>query len=139
MTIRRFVFPLSIALLVSGCNSADMADNGSGTKSSHGRYVGIGVVPTSSLWTQLDLTKPDKVDPAAATLGDDEHVIIVVDTRTGEVRQCGDMSGICTSMDPWAQKHDVSRKQPVKLLKHASDLVREAEARHKAQAEKAQR
>jgi hypothetical protein len=68
-------------------------------------------------------------DPAAAKLEDDEHIIVVMDSHTGEVRQCGDHSGYCVAMNPWAG--DGSRMRlPVKLTKHAADL--DAEARDAA-------
>ena len=88
----RFLLPLVSTALLASCDQPQAASN-DGFTHGNGRYVGIGVYPTNELWTQINLPKPDKVDPAAATLGDDKQIIVVVDTRTGEVRQCGDMSG----------------------------------------------
>jgi len=62
-------------------------------------------------------------DPAAATIADDEHVIVVVDSRTGEVRQCGDHSGYCVRFDPWQERG--APVAPVRLSKHAADLATE--------------
>ena len=134
----RFLLPLVSTALLAGCSQPQAASN-DGFAHGNGRYVGIGVYPTNELWTQINLPKPDKVDPAAATLGDDKQIIVVVDTRTGEVRQCGDMSGLCTQMNPWEQRPDVSQQQPVKLKKHAADLAREANEEVETQAGKAAR
>ena len=66
-------------------------------------------------------------DAAAANLGDDDHVIVVVDSRTGEIRQCGNYSGHCIGMNPWAGPLGQGQAAPVPLTKHAADLAREAE------------
>jgi hypothetical protein len=72
-----------------------------------------------------------KADPAAARLEDDEHIIVVVDSHTGEVRQCGDHSGYCVAMNPWTRTGPQTTL-PVKLEKHASDLAAEDQASAKA-------
>ena len=70
---------------------------------------------------------PAPTDPALATIQDDEHVVVVLDSHTGEVRQCGDHSGYCISVNPWPG--DRSRSLlPVKLGKHAADLYAEDRA-----------
>lgn len=69
----------------------------------------------------------DPSDAAAAKLEDDKHIIVVVDSHTGEVRQCGDFSGVCVAMNPWAREGSRSAT-PVKLKKHAADLAAEDEA-----------
>jgi hypothetical protein len=66
-------------------------------------------------------------DPALAKLQDDEHVIVVMDSHTGEVRQCGDHSGHCVSMNPWTSEGGQA-SLPVKLGKHAADLDAENNA-----------
>ncbi|TRW17060.1 hypothetical protein [Glacieibacterium frigidum] len=113
----------AVALLVAGCN--DKA--GVATADGHGRYLGLGTFAAGQLWSQMKVAPP--ADPDAATIGDDENVIVVVDSRTGEVRQCGDYSGYCVRSNPWA-KSDVPAA-PVALAKHAADLAREAEAKAK--------
>jgi hypothetical protein len=129
MMTMRLLVPLTAALLVAGCDKAADDDAGHSPNRSHGRYAGIGVVSKNALWNQLVQPKADQVDPAAATLDDDEHVMVVVDTNTGEIRQCGDVSGFCTSMNPW----ELGKQQPVKLVKHAIDLAREAEEEAKGE------
>jgi len=67
-------------------------------------------------------------DPAAATIADDEHVIVVIDSHTGEVRQCGDHSGYCVAMNPWNGAGSGVPALPAKLVKHAADLAAEDRA-----------
>ena len=90
-----------------------------------GRYAGVGIYTPGEMWAQLARSAA-RSDPAVARLEDDEQVIVVVDTRTGEVRQCGNLSGHCLAMDPWSASASV-QAAPAPLLKHAQDLAREAE------------
>lgn len=82
-----------------------------------GRFTGVGVFDAGRLWVQ----QPDPAgsEPAAARLADDEHVIVTLDTRTGEVRECGDHSGRCVAIDPWSA---TPIRAPVPLAKHMTDL-----------------
>jgi hypothetical protein len=64
-------------------------------------------------------------DATTAKIADDEHVIVVLDSHTGEVRQCGDHSGYCVATNPWTTSQATL---PVRLSKHASDLAADAEA-----------
>ncbi len=53
--------------------------------------------------------------------------IVVIDSHTGEVRQCGDYSGFCVTMNPWTGQG--SRVEaPVKLKNHAADVQAEDQA-----------
>lgn len=114
---------LAIGCLLSGCGR-EGAMSGPGPKS-EGRYAGIGTFDAGRLWEQMaSATAP--TDPAMAKLEDDEHVIVVIDSHTGEVRQCGDHSGFCVTMDPWAAQGSRSAA-PVKLKKHAADLDAEVQ------------
>jgi hypothetical protein len=105
--------------ILTGCDRHDAA-SGAGPKSP-GRYAGIGIFQPGRLWQQTAGVPPSK-DPAAATLNDDEHVIVVIDSHTGEVRQCGDHSGFCVAMNPWTGA-GAPATAPVKLAKHEADLV----------------
>lgn len=91
-----------------------------------GRYAGIGTFDAGRLWAQTT-GAPSAPDPASARLDDDEHIIVVIDTHTGEVRQCGDHSGFCVTMNPWAAE-GARVLLPAKLGKHGSDLDAEAAA-----------
>ena len=107
-----------------GCDQSPAA-SAPGPKSP-GRYAGIGTFPAGRLWEQM-AEAPAQSDAAAARLEDDEHIIVTVDSHTGEVRQCGNQSGFCVAMNPWSGEG--SRTQlPAKLKKHASDLAAEDEA-----------
>jgi hypothetical protein len=100
------------------------------------RYFGVGMYMPGELWKQLaGATAP--VDPAAADLDDDDEVFVLLDSRTGELRQCGNLSGHCIGMNPWANPLDPASAGPAKLLKHARQLREEAEARAEAEAKKA--
>lgn len=83
----------------------------------HGRYQGIGIAQPGARWSKIK-DAPKSPSDAAATLRDDDYVVFVTDSRTGEVRECGDRSGFCTSILPWG--HDVPRP-PIALTEHASD------------------
>lgn len=112
-------------LVLAGCNKAEDAISGSAPKGT-GRYSGIGTFAAGSLWKEMaEAASP--ADPATAKLQDDEHVIVVIDSHTGEIRQCGDYSGFCVAMNPWtAQSARIAA--PIKLKKHASDLAAEDQA-----------
>lgn len=113
---------LAIGCLLSGCDQQG-AVSGAEPKS-QGRYAGIGTYDAGRLWGQMaGIEAPS--DAAAAKLEDDEHIIVVVDSHTGEVRQCGDYSGVCVVMNPWAGQ---GLRNPVKLKKHAADLAAEEQA-----------
>ena len=86
----------------------------------HGRYAGIGVFDPGELWARMAVMVPDRA--AAATLDDDEHIIVVVDSFTGEVRECGDHSGYCIAMNPWAKAASAAQRLPVDLTKHEAEL-----------------
>jgi hypothetical protein len=112
---------LIIGTILSGCGER-AAMSGPGAKS-QGRYAGIGTYPTGRLWQQAaEAAEPS--DAAMAKLEDDENVIVVIDSHTGEVRQCGDHSGFCVTMNPWAAQ-GARTGAPVKLKKHAADLEAE--------------
>jgi hypothetical protein len=101
------------AVSLAGCNSG--ADSSYGPHRG-GRYQGVGIYTPGALWqAQAGAGRP--ADAAAATLADDEHVIVVVDSQTGEMRQCGDLSGRCIASNPWT-----GPPAPVRLTAHVGDL-----------------
>lgn len=110
--------------LVAACDRGE-ALSAPATKSP-GRYAGIGVFDVGRLWGQR-ADAPPPGDPATARLEDDEHVIVVIDSHTGEVRQCGDHSGFCVTMNPWSRGGGRGAL-PGKLKKHAADLAAEEQA-----------
>jgi hypothetical protein len=110
---------LLVGCALAGCGQQTSV-SGPGPSKSPGRYSGIGTYPTGRLWQQA-AEAADPSDAAIAKLGDDENVIVVIDSHTGEVRQCGDHSGFCVTMNPWAAQGGRT-SAPVKLHKHAADL-----------------
>ena len=57
-------------------------------------------------------------DASAAKLVDDEAIIVVTDSATGEIRACGDLSGYCVGMNPWRTALTKEQSSPVKLTAH---------------------
>jgi hypothetical protein len=91
----------------------------------HGRYVGIGIYASGDLWQRMARAAPPADAPAqAARLSDDEQVIVVVDSDTGEIRQCGNLSGYCVGMNPWTKALTSQQQAPVTLETHAVKLPR---------------
>jgi hypothetical protein len=89
----------------------------------HGRYTGVGLYPADGVWSQVAGAQASK-DPAAARLDDDQQIIVVLDSQTGELRQCGNLSGYCVGMNPWARP---AGPTPARLAKHAAQLSQENE------------
>ena len=103
----------------AACNSTEA------TEHHGGRYLGIGVYQAGILWSHLVAASRPPNTPAA-TIADDEQVIVVVDSNTGEIRQCGNFSGHCIGMNPWANALGQGQAAPVDLNAHAADLDRAA-------------
>jgi hypothetical protein len=82
-----------------------------------GRYAGIGTYYPGNMWQRMVAPRRSE-DAAAATLRDDEQVIVVVDSQTGEVRQCGNLSGHCIRMNPWSGQ----QAAPVRVTEHAAEI-----------------
>lgn len=114
---------LLAALSVGACDSAPELSPPPGQQ---GHFLGIGIYQAGEIWARMSAANRAR-DAAAANLGDDSHVIVVVDSRTGEIRQCGNFSGHCIGMNPWAGPLGQGQAAPVPLTKHAADLAREAE------------
>lgn len=114
------------ALALSGCaKKGEGFLGGLSWGASHGRYVGAGLYPAGRMWQQIVHPTGSK-DPAAAQAQDDEQIIVVVDSKTGEVRQCGNVTGYCIGMSPWAAALPATQSAPVPLGKHADALDQQA-------------
>ncbi len=125
MRILGFIAAVGAILALCGCQkTAERAP--SGAAGAKGRYIGVGMYPATDLWAQLIAEAPK--EPAKATLDDDEQVIVVMDGATGEMRQCGNLSGHCIGFNPWAASLPDGRGVPAALLKHAKQLAEEANA-----------
>ena len=121
---RRWLVLIPIMASLPGCDRAEEAGFGH-APGKGGRYLGIGIYSAGPLWSQLKQTKTSP-DPDAGRLADDDEIVVVVDSQTGEVRQCGNMSGYCTSMNPWKQLVTAEGQLPARLVKHAEQLDSEA-------------
>jgi len=122
---------LLITTMLPGCDQTRATGQ---TVHHGGRYLGIGIYPPSDLWQHM-VTAARPANAAAAAVRDDSQVIVVVDSESGEIRQCGNMSGHCIGMNPWATALGRGQAAPVALDAHADDLLREAqeaEAEHSA-------
>ena len=92
----------------------------------HGRYVGVGIYTPGDLWSKMVAADGAAVAAAptpAAKTTDDEQVIVVVDSDTGEIRQCGNLSGYCVGMNPWTKALTAAQTAPVRLTAHAAELA----------------
>ena len=116
---------LAAITLLAGCDRGPSSSGGSGQEG-RGRYSGIGIYEAGRLWSQAKI-KPATQSAGKAGLSDDEQVIVVVDNRSGEVRQCGNHSGICIAMNPWSGGQEAT-SLPVALNKTAADLDAEEAA-----------
>src|SRR5262245_12397085 len=109
---------LIFAVALSGCDRQDTMSGAS--PKSLGRYAGIGTYEPGRLWAQNAGAIAAK-EPASANLDDDDQIVVVVDSHTGEVRQCGNHSGFCVATNPWSAEA-LQSGTPVKLKKHHADL-----------------
>lgn len=145
MLARVFATGLVVLALAVGCakrEEAPAAEAGAfgpfSSPGQRGRYVAVGLYTPGDLWEQIrpaevaQTAQPAAVDPQAASLDDDQQVIVVLDSRTGELRQCGNFSGRCIGFNPWAKPLGVEQTMPVKLLKTARQLETEAVAANEA-------
>ncbi|QYE33525.1 hypothetical protein KZX46_01815 (plasmid) [Polymorphobacter sp. PAMC 29334] len=112
------VVAVTAATFLAGCGKQEPS---SGPPRNSGRFTGIGVFDAGRLWAKMNIARA-KPDAADAGIEDDEHVIVVLDSHTGEVRQCGDHSGYCVEMNPWSGTKGQGML-PAKLTKHASDFA----------------
>lgn len=111
---------LLAASCLAGCGQTSSED---AYASHHGRYLGIGVYSAGTMWSRIAV--PDRAaDAAVASTADDEQVIVVIDSRTGEVRQCGNLTGYCIGMNPWAASLVEGQSSPVRMREHTADLQR---------------
>jgi hypothetical protein len=98
---------------LGGC--VKKSDDGFFSDGSHrARYLGVGHFTPGPAWSKLVRADAPK-DPASAKTGDDEQVIIVMDGVTGELRQCGNLSGYCIGMNPWAKPLVATQSVPVAI------------------------
>lgn len=111
--------------LLSGCQKT--GETPTSINGPRGRFVGVGIYTPGQMWGQL-VRPAAAADPAAATLDDDEQIIVVLDSATGELRQCGNLSGHCIGLNPWTKPLAKGQGLPAALVKHAQQLASETGA-----------
>ena len=121
--------PLAAAIASLGLAACSGPVSTASSSGGHGRYSSAGLYPAGKMWRQL-AGAPTTSAPAQAKLADDEQIIVVLDSQTGELRQCGNLSGFCVGMNPWSKP--VGASAPLAVAKHSDQLDAEAEAEAKA-------
>ncbi len=110
---------LVAGLALSSCNKPAGADDDQASPHGHGHYSGVGLYGPSKQWTRFISNQQTK-DPRAAQPIDDQIIIVVQDTATGEVRACGDLTGYCIGMNPWRTALVSAQIAPIKLTEHVA-------------------
>lgn len=105
-----------LGLTLAGCGQP-----GATSAEPHGKYAGIGLYTPGRPWTRL--VAQTTGDPHAARLVDDQAIIVVQNTATGEVRACGDLTGYCIGMNPWRTDLVSSHLAPVQLTEHEAPMI----------------
>jgi hypothetical protein len=109
----------AIALLASlslaACKRADWSPISS--LEQHGRFLGVGIYGPGKAWTRMVADQIQKSDAVARPI-DDQVIIVVADSQTGELRACGDLTGYCIGMNPWKQQLLSAQIAPIDLTQH---------------------
>ena len=120
----------TMAAALSGCHKNGPTDWAEATDQpgffglggKHGRFGAVGIYSPGDSWSKLVLTAT-QTDPAAARLADDQAIIVVTDSQTGEVRACGDLTGYCIGMNPWKAQLLGGQTTPIRLKEHVKPAV----------------
>ncbi len=110
-----------LAACLGGCNRRPADWLGLDGASHSTRYVGVGIYSPGTMWTKLVMAQQPKA-PTLAKPVDDQAVIVVVDSHTGEIRSCGDLTGYCVGMNPWKTPLTPAQSAPVSLTTHYDEL-----------------
>ena len=106
---------VAAAVGMSGCKPMSAAPVAG--DSQHGRYAGVGIYGPEKQWTRMVAAQQAKDTPAARPI-DDQVIIVVEDSATGEVRACGDLTGYCIGMNPWKTQLTAGQIAPINLTEH---------------------
>ncbi len=82
-----------------------------GPPQAQGHYAGVGVFAAGRAWPALSAGAGAR--PDVAGLADDETIVAVTDTRTGEIRECGALSGVCVGFNPWLRPAGAGAPAPL--------------------------
>jgi hypothetical protein len=109
------------ALAASGCHKvtdpAPAAGDWSLFGGHRGRYVGLGIYSPSEQWTKIADSAQAANSPAARPI-DDQAIYVVIDSATGELRACGDLTGYCIGTNPWKKPLSPAQIAPIVLTEH---------------------
>jgi hypothetical protein len=115
--MRRASFAVLAAIPAALLGCSRLPAPGPQSLSGHGLYTGVGLYGPGAQWTRLIANHQTK-EPQAARPIDDQVIIVVQNSATGEVRACGDLTGYCIGMNPWRAQLLSSQIAPVKLTEH---------------------
>ena len=109
-------------LAASGCHKADnaepmLAGDWSLFGGHHGRFVGLGIYSPNDQWTKIADSAQTGDGPKARPI-DDQAIYVVIDSATGELRACGDLTGYCIGMNPWKKPLTAAQIVPIELTEH---------------------
>ncbi|HWA62200.1 MAG TPA: hypothetical protein VG939_12545 [Caulobacteraceae bacterium] len=100
----RLALAVVAALALSGCEKKAGAPAWLDFGKPHGgRFQGVGVYTPGEAWSRV-VGDAGPTDSNGAARADDGAVIVTVDSATGEIRACGDLSGRCVRQNPWQAK-----------------------------------
>ncbi len=123
-----------LAFGASACRrmaDADAAHDPAGRAGPNG-YVGVGIYAPSLAWQRLvQAGAQPNVNPALARTVDDQVVIVVQNSRTGDIRACGDMTGYCVGMNLWIKPP--GQLTPVSVTQHQPSEAEAAAAQKQAE------
>jgi hypothetical protein len=116
-----FVSAAIAAVCLCGCRPTDgeggWAWNGD---DHHGRYAGIGIYQPGEPWTKIVDSQLPPDTPSARAV-DDQAIFVVIDSATGEIRACGDLSGYCIATNPWNMTMTKAQIAPIRVTRHMRD------------------
>ena len=123
----------ALAMLM-GCHKGYEGFWGGDASSRQGRYLGVGIYSPGSAWSRLVAAQPT-IAPQAQR-ADDQAIIVVTDSQTGEVRACGDLTGYCIGMNPWRSVLAKDQLTPVEVTPLPAATARKSDSDAAPSAEK---
>ncbi len=125
--MRHWNIAVAVVAAMGLCGCDKSAEGTLGGSNRHDRYLGVGVYPAGQMWSRMVVANAPK-DAASAKTNDDEQVIVVIDSKTGELRECGNLTGYCVGMNPWTNPLTTTQHAPIRLTKHTDDPQQDAAA-----------
>jgi hypothetical protein len=106
-----------VLIATAGCKGSVTSPWAFGDLGRHGRYVGVGIYGPGRQWTRM-VAAQQPIGETPARPVDDQAIIVMSDTDTGELRACGDLTGYCIGMNPWKQPLAPAQVAPIDLTSH---------------------